>query len=239
MAVTGGWCLEVSWLLMQDILDIDRSISLPQWIQQQCTASAGQIRQPDDIRVESCLQVWHFLQPSGERQAPSLWWTAPLPASAKHESMQAALAVRQRAAPVRMAAAGRSNGHQGRAKPAKASAAAGMPVSDAGQASQVSAPKQSCAALAGGAVMSVADLEDWLAGPPPEAAEEGCAASQAPVQRPKRKPKAVEVRSLQSRDIRLRRFGADLLAARCCSLSGLLAGLLGTLSCICTTHVIK
>ena len=154
-----------------------------------------------NVPADHHVQVWEFLRPSGRRQAPPLWWTAPPPQSAADVSAQTALAVSRRAAPVSgMSAPTVKKADQRRAKPAKPSATAGAPVMATADPSKVPAPRRSCAGVLGSGAMSVAGLANWLVGPAPEEAEEGRASDQAAVPQPKRKPKPVEVRSAQSRD---------------------------------------
>ena len=181
--------------------------------------------------------MWDFLQPSGERRAPPLWWTSPPPPSARDGAAHTAPAVKPKATSASgTAAVSVSKGIQGRAKPAKASVAAAAPPVAEKQPSQASVSKLSCATATRGAVISVEDLDGWLAGPLPGAAEEP-AASHESVQRPKRKAKTAEVRRVQARGIRSCTVNLPLTRARCCSLSGLLAGLMGTLLCSCNIHI--
>ena len=156
----------------------------------------------------SHAQVWEFLQPHNRRQAPPLWWTAPPPQSANQGPAHVSLAVSQKAASINQtAAAGARNRDKGRAKPAKPSAALTTSMPAAHQP-QPSAPKRSCAAAEGAAVMSAADLESWLAGPPPEEAEDDSAGGQAPVSRLKRQSKPVKVRSVYPNAVLLHTIGS-------------------------------
>jgi hypothetical protein len=171
---------------------------------------------PANVLLVCFVQVWDILRPSGRRQAPSLWWTAPPPPSAEHVSVQTALAASQTAAPVSGTQAHSSKkADQRRIKPTKPGAAPSTPVMPAADPPKAPALKRSCAGWPGSAAMTVADLDGWLAEAPPEEAEEARAGGQAPVQRPKRKAKPVEVGFAQSRDSHSCKVGRTLLVFGC------------------------